>query len=194
MMNDQYQQQVSCEQLQQIRARQLWQHKIKLYVIKKPGIFVATILIVLAAFSAPLLFSTVRPSHAMSSASSVVGGIPWAWGDNDAGALGITTTGNCNGNPCSTTPEQISNLTNIVTLSGGNSDTLALKSDGTVWSWGYNQFGEIGNGTASLSIPNPVQVTGLANVTAIAAGFEHSLAVKTDGTVWAWGDDAGGEL
>ena len=68
-----------------------------------------------------------------------------------------------------------------------------MKSDGTVWAWGLNLYGELGNGTTTNS-STPVPVSGLTGVTAIAAGFYHSLAVKSDSTVWAWGLNQNGQL
>jgi hypothetical protein len=68
-----------------------------------------------------------------------------------------------------------------------------LKNDGTVWAWGYNNYGQLGNGTYSNSNV-PVQVSGLTGVTAIAWGWWHSLALKNDGTVWAWGYNKQGQL
>jgi RHS repeat-associated protein len=75
---------------------------------------------------------------------------------------------------------------------------VALKSDGTVWAWGYNYDGELGNGTVTQTgcscIPTPVQVSGLTGVTAIASYGWHTLALKSDGSVWAWGYDNNGQL
>jgi alpha-tubulin suppressor-like RCC1 family protein len=77
-------------------------------------------------------------------------------------------------------------------IAGGALQSLALKSDGTVWAWGNNQYGQLGNGaTTDSSVPVPVQ--GLTNVVSIAAGV-HSLALRSDGTVWAWGYNYDGEL
>src|SRR5580658_8548131 len=78
-------------------------------------------------------------------------------------------------------------------VEAGSAHSIALKFDGTVWTWGSNAYGQLGNGTNTDS-STPVQVKGLGNVVAIAAGFYHNVAVKSDGTVWAWGDNADGQL
>jgi len=76
-------------------------------------------------------------------------------------------------------------------LAAGNNHSLAIKTDGTLWAWGYNDRGQLGDGT-STNRSTPVQV--LTEVAAVAAGEEHSLAIKTDGSLWAWGSNLGGKL
>jgi uncharacterized repeat protein (TIGR01451 family) len=66
---------------------------------------------------------------------------------------------------------------------------LALKADGTVWAWGPNEFGQLGDGTTAYRAA-PVQVAGLSEVAAIGAAGYSSVAAKRDGTVWAWGAGA----
>ncbi len=81
-------------------------------------------------------------------------------------------------------------------VSAGAYHTLVLKDDGTVWAWGMSYFGQLGDGTQSDS-QTPVQVKGLdgnqnlTDIIAIAAGEVHSIALKSDGTVWAWGGNTG---
>ena len=83
-------------------------------------------------------------------------------------------------------------------IASGDNFTLALKSDGTVWAWGRNNYGQLGNGeTASRTAPVQVMTgegTPLTDVTAIAAGAAFGLALKSDGTVWAWGANTSGQL
>jgi alpha-tubulin suppressor-like RCC1 family protein len=115
-------------------------------------------------------------------------GTVWAWGCNYNGDLG---TGTLNS---SSTPVQVTNLSGVVAISAGQAHSLALKSDGTIWAWGDNGYGELGNGGAGQYSTTPVNVSGLSNVVAISAGGSHSLAVKRDGTVWAWGSNGFGQL
>lgn len=117
------------------------------------------------------------------------GGTVWAWGSNAVGQLGDGTT------TTRTTPVQVAGLSGVRQVSAGLEHSLALRSDGTVWAWGANDHGQLGDGTFS-SVPQltPVQVTGLTSVTKISAGGSFSLALRSDGTVWAWGRNADGEL
>ncbi|KPA13576.1 BNR repeat-containing protein [Candidatus Magnetomorum sp. HK-1] len=81
----------------------------------------------------------------------------------------------------------------VPSIAAGGLHTLALMEDGTVWAWGWNDSGQLGDSsTEKKSIP--VKVNNLNNVTAIAAGNSHSLALKQDGTVWAWGWNYSGQL
>lgn len=83
-------------------------------------------------------------------------------------------------------------LTGIVAIAAGGAHAITVKADGSVWAWGRNDHGQVGDGTMT-SRSLPVQVTGLTNVVAVAAGHDHSLALRSDGTVWAWGQTAVGD-
>jgi YD repeat-containing protein len=129
-------------------------------------------------------------------------GTAWAWGDNGNGELGIGTfTGpdTCYelGYPeqCSKTPVQVSGLTGVSAVAGGAYFSMALKSNGTVWTWGHGDEGELGNGTTGRS-STPVQVSNLSNAIAIAplSGGSTAAALRGDGTVWTWGYGGDGEL
>jgi alpha-tubulin suppressor-like RCC1 family protein len=117
-------------------------------------------------------------------------GTVWAWGNNNSGELGNGT-----GNGLSLVPVQVNNLINVIAISSGYSHNLALKSDGTVWAWGYNGYGQIGIGSLTpLFVTAPVQVSNFTDVIAIAGGYNHSLALKSDGTVLAWGNNSSGQI
>jgi len=73
-----------------------------------------------------------------------------------------------------------------VAIAAGEVHSLALKSDGTVWAWGLNNRGQLGDGSTT-NRTTPVQVSGLTGVMVIAGGAYHSLALKSDGTVWRGG-------
>jgi alpha-tubulin suppressor-like RCC1 family protein len=122
-------------------------------------------------------------------------GTIWAWGENSRGQLGDGATTN---RPI---PTQVSGLTNITAIAAGGAHSLAVHSDGTVWAWGFNNHGQLGEGSRTNRLA-PVQVAGLTNITTVAAssslfspaGSDHSLALSSDGTVWAWGFNTAGQL
>lgn len=115
-------------------------------------------------------------------------GTVWAWGQNNYGQLGNGTT------PDSNTPVAVSNLAGVVAISCGYWHSLAVKSDGTVWGWESNFWGQLGNGTIFVNANTPGPVSGLTGVVGIGGGLIHSLALKSDGTVRAWGHNSYGEL
>jgi alpha-tubulin suppressor-like RCC1 family protein len=153
--------------------------------------------------------AAARHSFALLADGSVM-----AWGRNASGELGNGTAVQ------SLVPVAVTGLgagSGVIALAGnapmlttvsisGDGHSMALKSDGSVWTWGHGNSGELGDGVA-LPIPpmtqhdalTPVQVVNLGPnatnpVTAIAAGGSHALALKKDGSVWAWGHDASGQL
>jgi len=118
-------------------------------------------------------------------------GTLWAWGSNVSGELG---TGNY---ASSTTPVQVKIPAghSITQVAAGDSHSLAVASDGTVWAWGENGYGQLGNGTnTSSTTPVQVKIPAGHTITQIATGSYHSVAVASDGTVWAWGDNVFGGL
>lgn len=117
-----------------------------------------------------------------------------AWGANGTGQLGDGTNTN------RSTPAQVQGLTGVVAIALLGNHSLALKSDGTVWGWGINDVRQLGDGTTvnrivPVQVQDPTDPTGfLTDIRAIAAGFFHSLAVKADGGVRAWGGNATGAV
>jgi len=137
-------------------------------------------------FSTPPMLAA-GGAHSLALASD---GTVWAWGYNGYGQLGDGTTED------SATPIQVPDLSEVIAIVAGDCHSLALQEDGTVWAWGDNLHGQLGNGTSGSETygANPTQVLDLDEVTAIAAGGYYSLALKEDGTVWAWGWNASGLL
>ncbi|MFC6883614.1 S8 family serine peptidase [Actinomadura yumaensis] len=115
-------------------------------------------------------------------------GTVWAWGSNDNGQLGDGTTTTRTG------PVQVTGLTGVTAVAAGDAFSLALKSDGTVWAWGSGNQGQLGDGARTPTRTAPAQVSGLTDVAVIAAGAAHALAVRSDGTVRAWGMNDDGQL
>jgi len=112
----------------------------------------------------------------------------WAWGSN------VTNGQVGSGTPSShPTPFQVANLTDVRAIAAGDKHSAAVRSDGSVWTWGHNFYGELGDGSTT-DRRVPVQVPGLTQAVAVAAGDMHTLALKSDGSAWAWGDNGYGQL
>jgi YD repeat-containing protein len=112
------------------------------------------------------------------------------WGDNSSGQLGNNTTPTDSSSPVSLVGSQ---MTNIVAIEGGGWHSLALRGDGTVWSWGENGSGQLGIGSFTDQAV-PVQVLTLTNAFRLAAGLAHNIVVSSNGQVWVWGENGNGEL
>jgi alpha-tubulin suppressor-like RCC1 family protein len=115
------------------------------------------------------------------------------WGMNAYGQLGDGTT------TYRLTPVNVTGgLDDVIAIAAGYRHSVALKVDGTVWSWGDNGGGILGAGIADAYRTSPVQVVTssgpLTGITAISAGLFHTMALKSDGTVWVWGQSNYGAL
>jgi alpha-tubulin suppressor-like RCC1 family protein len=113
----------------------------------------------------------------------------WAMGYNASGQLGDGTYNQTN------RPEQIV-ATNVTAIAAGYFHSLFLQSDGSLWAMGNNYDGQLGDGTTDNDNYNtnwPEQIVA-SNVTAIAGGGDHSLFLQSDGSLWAMGDNASGQL
>jgi alpha-tubulin suppressor-like RCC1 family protein len=123
-----------------------------------------------------------------TSLTVLANGLVQSWGNNNFGQLGNGSTVN------SSTPVTVTGLGGFaIAAAPGYYHAAALLADGTVKTWGYNYYGQLGNGSTTNSL-TPVTVVGLDNVVAIAAGSHHTIAVKTDGTVHDWGHNGYGQL
>ena len=112
----------------------------------------------------------------------------WAWGDNRYGQLGDGTTEN------SLVPIKIMDNVKQVSVgiaAGGGCYTMAVKSDGSLWAWGSNGYGQLGDGTTKNSFA-PIKI--MDNVAKISTGVYHAMAIKNDGSLWLWGRNANGRL
>lgn len=112
-------------------------------------------------------------------------GTLWAWGWNDSGQLGLGDT------ISRTAPAQVGLNTNWAEVSAGKGHTVARKTNGTLWAWGRNSSGQLGLGNADSSPhPNPVQAGTDTDWTQVSAAAPRTtFALKTNGTLWAWGNN-----
>lgn len=115
-------------------------------------------------------------------------GTVWGWGSNGFGQLGNGSSGHTD------VVVQARELSDVAAIAAGEYHTAALKSGGTIWTWGSNYYGQLGDGTTVDKSTIPVQVVGISDVIAIAAGSYHTVALKSVGTVWAWGQNTKGQL
>ncbi len=118
-------------------------------------------------------------------------GTLWCWGGNAQGQLGWGTAGGS-----TTTPVETKGIGGgVATVWAGSTRTCAVKRDGTLWCWGENDFGQVGDGTSGADKLSPAQVIAFgATAVAVSAARYHSCALKRDGTVWCWGYNAWGDL
>jgi alpha-tubulin suppressor-like RCC1 family protein len=112
-----------------------------------------------------------------------------AWGANAERQLGDGGS-----EAFSDAPAAVSDLSGVTAVAAGGRHSLALLSNGTVMAWGDDEVGQLGDGTNETVSAVPVAVSGLSGVTAIAAGANHSLALLSNGTVMAWGENEAGQL
>jgi alpha-tubulin suppressor-like RCC1 family protein len=127
--------------------------------------------------------STIAAGNGTSFA--VIGGTLMGWGNNAQGQLGDGTA------ITRTTPVAIAGITAVSQVATSpattaNRFTVALKTDGTVWTWGNNTYGQLGSGNTTART-TPAAIAGLTGVSGIAVGDTHVIALKSDGTVWSWG-------
>jgi alpha-tubulin suppressor-like RCC1 family protein len=90
---------------------------------------------------------------------------------------------------------QVGALTDWQQVAAGNAFGAAVKTDGTLWTWGTNNYGQNGLGTSTATMASsPTQVGALTTWAKVATGYEHVLALKSDGTLWSWGNNGNGQL
>jgi alpha-tubulin suppressor-like RCC1 family protein/uncharacterized protein YjbI with pentapeptide repeats len=134
--------------------------------------------------------------HSMLLASD---GTVWTLGRNEYGQLGDGTSSGVGSTFTRTTPLPVVGLYQVVAIAAGSFHSVALRSDGTVWTWGRGTDGQLGNG-GTADVGRPVQVLGvggiglLMNVQRIATGNNHTLALLGDGTLCTWGYNNSGQL
>jgi len=144
---------------------------------------------------------------AVHSVALLQDGTVWSWGDNSLGQLGSgDTVESLLPRPVCAVGESAPcahYLTDVVDISAGEYFSSAVKANGSVVSWGLNSVGNLGNGTTTKSNV-PVQVCAqnetypcknfLQGITAVASNYQHTLAIGSNGELWAWGGNSNGQL
>lgn len=156
---------------------------------------IATAVIAVFALGCATMFPAPQPwayvsSHCCFTVGIRADGTLWTWGQNMHGQLGDGTTTN------RLSPVRIdSGGWRYVSATGGpgSDHTMAIRSDGSLWAWGRNDRGQLGDGTTTWR-NRPVQIGAMTNWASVSASFGHSLAIRTDGTLWAWGSNEHGQL
>ncbi|MCC8247474.1 RCC1 domain-containing protein [Saccharothrix luteola] len=134
-------------------------------------------------------FTAIATTRASTGFALRSDGTVWAWGQNRRGETG---TGSPLGDDVP--PARVVGLTDAVAIAGGLENGYAVTADGRVWSWGYHYWGQLGTGApcadpAACHSDVPVQVAGLTDVVAVESGSSTALALRADGSVWAWGSN-----
>lgn len=142
----------------------------------------------------PLAIPDINAASSVAATSgssfAIINGEVMGWGSNFEGIRGV---GNSE-DPWRTEFEIVNNITDAIQLAAGDNHMLALSSDGQVWSWGSNGMGQQGNGNIGAFSVTVSTINSLSNIVQIAASGDFSLALRDDGTVWAWGSNRLGQL
>jgi len=136
----------------------------------------------------------IKPTVAIGDNHGVIlasDGTLWTWGENGFGWMVLGLGSNVTRQ---TSLRRIGSDTNWVDVAVGGSSTLALKADGTMWGWGENTYGQLGDGTRVPQRATPVRSAPGNDWKQVATTGIHSVALKRDGTLWSWGNNWGGQM
>lgn len=143
--------------------------------------------------SVPTQVGSLTDWASLSLTSAVGGAVKtdgtlWVWGYENVGILGLGDT-----SIDYSSPVQVGSLTDWATISFGGNHAVAVKTDSTLWTWGFNNDGQLGDNT-TVRMSSPVQVGGLTTWSKAECFANSTLARKTDGTLWSWGNNGTGRL
>jgi alpha-tubulin suppressor-like RCC1 family protein len=137
----------------------------------------------------------VQPLGGEPALAATAPGRVLAWGSDGFSQLGDGGTNVDRPTPAAVTGSAVAS--NVIAVAAGGGHSLALRSDGSVHAWGWDSAGQLGDGGTNTNQGAPIAVSGLgpgSGVVAVAAGGYHSLALRSDGSVVAWGSDSNGQL
>ena len=134
---------------------------------------------------------TCGSGHALAIKNN---GTLWSWGSYGQGQTGIDIDNLPAGGFDPSAPRQIGTDNNWQSLAAGSSVSMGIKTDGTLWVWGLNDVNQLGDGTNVYRRHVPFQIGTDTNWATINCGLRYSIAQKTDGSMWAWGDNTYGQL
>ena len=113
----------------------------------------------------------------------------WSWGADGYGCLGLGGTGNQNA------PQPVGLDSDWVSIATGEGNSYAVKSDGTLWAWGLDLMGQLGDGGSAYAASTPTKVgTDTDWSMVVSTKGYYAVAIKSDGTLWAWGNNQYGQL
>jgi len=115
-------------------------------------------------------------------------GTLWAWGNNLYGQLGLSNVTD------RSSPTQVGTLSTWTQISCGYIHTAAIQTPGTLWAWGNNSYGQLGNNSAGPIVYSPIQIGTASNWSRISCGYQYTIALQSNGTLWTWGLNSFGQL
>jgi alpha-tubulin suppressor-like RCC1 family protein len=133
-------------------------------------------------------WSKIAAGPAFGAAVKTDGSL-WTWGTNYMGTLGL----NLGYAADKSSPTQVGGLYTWASVAAGRKQTFAVKTDGTLWAFGYNNYGQLGNNSIA-NTSSPVQIGSDTNWSKVNAGYFTTFAIKTNGTMWSWGRNDDGQL
>jgi alpha-tubulin suppressor-like RCC1 family protein len=131
----------------------------------------------------------VGGSHACAV---LLDGTARCWGNHSSGQLGTNLIGATSS--LTRTPNAVVGLSDLTQIATGKAFSCALRSDGSVWCWGDNGFGQLGTNTFSSNANVPLGTIGLTGADVLGAGSDHACALRDDGAGWCWGSNVDGKL
>ena len=138
--------------------------------------------------NSPTPWSSVTAGWSHTSAIRSDGTL-WSWGSNSSGVLGDNS-----GNDSTVPVQEYSESTDWSSIGAGYYHTAAIKSDGTLWTWGHNTFGQLGDNSTNAKVVPVQEYSQSTDWSSVTAGIYHTAAIKSDDTLWSWGWNANGQL